>query len=129
MGEVWRALPEFPNYEITQDGDVRNKDTRSPISETLNKTTGSYYYALRKRNGDVCSRHYWGLIYSAYPELLESWTPVPDFPGYLYNDQGEVMGTKHYKKLSKDRWDTFILRKGGKRYRWQFKDLEEQDAA
>lgn len=66
--QEWRTLPEFPDYQITSDGDVRNRWTRKPLKESQNKRTGAWHYTLW-RNGKKTSRNFWGLIYSAYPEL------------------------------------------------------------
>lgn len=65
----WRVLPEFPNYEITDDGDVRTIKTGRILQESQNKETGSWFYSLRREDKSSTQRHFWGLIYSAYPEL------------------------------------------------------------
>jgi hypothetical protein len=69
---VWRRIPEFPKYQITPDGDVRNIRTGRLLAETENKTTGAYYYTLGKLTPDgryiSTTRNYRTLVASAYPE-------------------------------------------------------------
>lgn len=72
----WRTLPEFPKYEITDDGDIRNRNTRKRINETQNGHTGAWSYCLRREDGTTTHRAYEGLIYSAWPEL----EPAPEKP-------------------------------------------------
>jgi hypothetical protein len=69
---TWRTIPGLPKYEITPDGDVRNKATRKLLTEWQNKTTGAYAYTLRKQlpGGRLLNvtRNYRTLVASAYPE-------------------------------------------------------------
>jgi hypothetical protein len=69
---TWRTIPGFPKYQITPDGDVRNRDNGKLLSEWQNKTTGSYAYSLRKDMPDgtvrKCNRNYRTLVAAAYPE-------------------------------------------------------------
>jgi hypothetical protein len=69
---VWRRLPEFPKYQITPDGDIRNIRTGRLLAEVQNKTTGAYSYTLRKAMPDGrlknYTRNYRTLVQSAYPE-------------------------------------------------------------
>ncbi len=107
--EEWRVLPEFPNYEITSDGDVRNRWTFRVLKEIENKRTGAWHYSLRRANGTSTSRGFWSLIYSAWPELKPTATPatseeepkrryarrggwmtIPDFPAYQMHPDGFV---------------------------------------
>lgn len=48
----WRTIPGFPKYQITPDGDVRNKRTGRLLAETHNQRTGAYYYVLKKQMPD-----------------------------------------------------------------------------
>lgn len=103
----WRVLPEFPKYEITDDGDVRNRDTRKLLNETQNKRTGVWSYSLRRNDGTNTHRGCWSLIYSAFPELKpvkepepvkstrsyskrNQWADIPDFPRYEIHPDGKV---------------------------------------
>lgn len=103
----WRVLPEFPKYEITDDGDVRNRETKKKLNEIQNKRTGAWSYCLRYANGKNTHRAYEGLIHSAWPELAPAkkekpvkkvrpygqgvgWTDIPDFPKYQVHPDGKV---------------------------------------
>jgi hypothetical protein len=115
----WRTLPEFPKYEITDDGDVRNRETRKMLNETQNKRTGAWSYCLRFNNGKNTHRSCWSLIYSAWPELKPAepekpepvastrsyvkrglWTVIPDYPTYQLHPDGIVRYTvsKRFRK-------------------------------
>lgn len=119
----WRTLPEFPLYEITEDGDVRNRDTLRTLREVHNKTTGAYYYCLRKtRDSSTYCRNFWGLIYSAYPELDTGWTSLPDYPEYEVNTQGDVRHRRRMKVLPKTKSGATVLRQQGKRFHWRAED-------
>lgn len=103
----WRTLPEFPGYEITSDGDVRNKWTKKQLNEVENKRTGAYSYSLRRPDGRSTCRNFWGLVYSAFPELKPEepakpekstrsyskrglWVDIPGFPTYQAHPDGLV---------------------------------------
>lgn len=117
----WRTLPEFPDYQITDDGDVRNKHSHETVNETQNKNTGAWSYPLRRANGRSTHRAVWGLIYSAYPELKpeekpkeekstrsyvkrNQWKDIPDFPTYQLHPDGIVRykASKRFRKALKD---------------------------
>jgi len=124
----WRVIPEFPRYEITEDGDVRNRETKKKLNETENQKTGVWSYALwYGRSGTPTRsthRTHWTLICDVYPDkVLVGWKPIPNFPGYLVNKQGEVMGTRFYKKLAKTSSSAYVLRKDGKRHHWYFYEI------
>lgn len=113
----WRTLPEFPTYEITEDGDVRNKGSKRKLKEVQNKKTGAWSYSLRKEDGRSTCRNFWGLIYSAWPEAKPEeepkepkpvsryyatrgqWVDIPDFPRYQAHPAGHV----RYKQSRKRR--------------------------
>lgn len=118
MSEEWRTLPEFPKYEITSDGDVRNKWTKKKLNEVENKRTGAYSYSLRREDGRSTCRNFWGLVYSAYPELApkqtvkvlstrsyakrNQWVEIPGYPKYEAHPDGYVRykaGKRHRKVL------------------------------
>jgi hypothetical protein len=69
---TWRTIPEFPIYEITPDGDVRNRRTGRLVREWQNKTTGAWSYALRKLMPDGSlvnrNRNYTSLVRQTYGE-------------------------------------------------------------
>jgi len=113
--QEWRTIPEFPLYEITSDGDVRNKETWTVLKELQNSRTEAYFYTLHK-TGETkrYSRSYERLMYQAWPELLAGWKPVENYPGYLINDKGEVMQTRWYRILE-SKAGAVRLRKDGKR--------------
>lgn len=121
--EVWRVLPEFPLYEITEQGDVRNRDTLKTLKEVENPKTGAFYYCLRKRNtSSTYCRNFWGLVYSAFPELDGTWADIPGYPGYQVNPDGEVRGPRR-NILPKLKSGAVVLRKNGKRRHWHLEEL------
>jgi hypothetical protein len=119
MSEEWRTLPEFPKYEITSDGDVRNKWTKKKLNEVHNKKTGAYSYSLRREDGSSTCRNHWGLVVSAFPEYSEKkvvqvekstrsyakrnqWVDIPGFPTYQAHPDGLVrykVSKRHRKVL------------------------------
>jgi len=67
----WRTIPEFPKYEITQDGDVRNRRTGRLVNEHQNPVTGAWAYTLVKQERGRLknySRNYTSLVRDAYTE-------------------------------------------------------------
>ena len=60
--EEWRTIPGFTKYEITQDGDVRNRETRRLLKEVQNKRTGHYHYTLWRDGGGKTGRTYQSLL-------------------------------------------------------------------
>lgn len=111
MSEEWRVLPEFTNYEITSDGDVRNRWSHAKLKELQNKNTGAWAYSLRRTNGITTTRNFWGLVYSAWPELKpeekpvepkppkvkraprrkpDEWSDIPGFPRYQISKDGAL---------------------------------------
>lgn len=66
---TWRTVPGFPAYQITPDGDVRNRRTGKLLRESRNPTTpGTYFYTLWRPDGTKTSRNYLTLTRDAYPE-------------------------------------------------------------
>jgi hypothetical protein len=65
---TWRTIPEFPKYQITPDGDIRNRRTGRPVKEHRRETNGAYSYSLRRDDGTKTSRNYASLLRDAYPE-------------------------------------------------------------
>jgi len=109
VAEVWRVLPEFPKYEITDDGDVRNRESKRRINESQNGRTGAWSYCLRREDGTTTHRAYEGLIYSAWPELKPAeeapkepvrkprryasrggWKEIPGYSRYQFHAEGIV---------------------------------------
>jgi hypothetical protein len=125
MSEEWRTLPEFMNYEITADGDLRNKWTLKKLNETENKKTGVWAYSLRFNDGRSTHRNFWGLVYSAFPELKPveepkperirhrayakrgAWVVIPDFPKYQMHPNGRVRYTAT-RQPRKALWDSIM---------------------
>lgn len=66
--DEWRTIPGFPKYEITPDGDVRNRRTGRPVKEHRRETNGAYSYSLWRDDGTKTSRNYASLLADAYPE-------------------------------------------------------------
>jgi hypothetical protein len=124
----WRTIPGFPKYEITVDGDVRNRDSKYVLKEIENKGTGAFSYCLHIGWGNVTThRNFWGLVYSAYPELLSDWRDIPGHPNYMTNREGEVMGKRLWNKLPATKHGRYVLRAGGGRTNWHKGLLSEDE--
>ncbi|WBF79128.1 HNH endonuclease [Arthrobacter phage Hankly] len=104
----WRRIPEFPNYKITRDGDVKNALTGHLLTEFYTEK-GTYRYELRK-NGKKCWRVWKKLAYSAWPELLEDWRELPGFPLHLVNRDGQIMGKRALNILVPGKFGTYPLK-------------------
>ncbi len=124
----FRVLPEFRKYEITAHGDIRNRETKKVLKEIENTKTGCYSYALYRCNGTSTQRTFWGLVYSAYPELLAEWKNIPGFPGYQVNRKGQVQGMRWYNIIPVSPKGFVRLCRDGKRHLWCIGDIgDEQD--
>ena len=55
---TWRTIPEFPKYQITPDGDIRNRRTGRLVNEHQNPVTGAFAYTLRKLMPDGRLKNY-----------------------------------------------------------------------
>jgi len=64
----WRTIPGFPAYQITLDGDVRNRRTGRLLRESQNPRTGAFSYTIWRTDGTKTSRNYASLIRDAYDE-------------------------------------------------------------
>lgn len=64
----WRTIPGFPAYEITPDGDIRNRQTGRLLRESENHKTGAWSYTLWRTNGTKTSRNYASLVRDAWGE-------------------------------------------------------------
>lgn len=91
----WRTIPDFPLYEVTAEGDVRNRDTWKLLKEQENLKTGAWSYSLWK-DGRNYSRNFWTLVYSAYPELKPKpqFRTIPGYERYTINKEGTVKNEK-----------------------------------
>lgn len=75
--EEWRVIPEFPNYEITKDGDVRNRTTGVLLRETC--ANGGWFYSLWNE-GRKASRGTRKLTRSAWPVTTQPDSNPPGTP-------------------------------------------------
>jgi len=64
--EEWRTIPGFTKYEITVDGDIRNRRTHQLLKEVQNKRTGAYSYTLWRDNNTKTARTYQSLLRDAW---------------------------------------------------------------
>lgn len=123
----WRKIPGFPKYEINEHGDVRNRDTKRQLAEVENKNSGAFSYCLHIGWGNrTTHRNFWGLVYSAFPELLVDWRDIPGVEGYMFNREGEVMSKRLWRPIPTLK-GAYILRANGKRLRWNISKLTEEE--
>lgn len=124
----WRTIPGFPRYEINETGDVRNRDSKKPLAEIENKNSGAFSYCLHVGWGNrTTHRNFWGLVYSAFPELLVDWRDIPGVEGYMFNREGEVMTKRLWRTIPTTKAGNYILRAGGKRITWSMKQISEEE--
>lgn len=121
----WRVIPEFPDYAITKDGDVRNRNTGKLLKKAENKR-GAVFYTLWRTKADhtrgSSSRSPNTLIWDAFPELKPSlkgnrvmanytkrtyitggeWRDIPGYPKVEANFKGAVRYKISRKRVPTD---------------------------
>lgn len=107
--EEWRVIPEFPKYQITSDGDVRNIRTGKLLVESVASNGTTYFYNIWKDlpggKKKCFKRSYSSLLYDAFPELKPApkvvepkrsyikrglWRVVPGYPRIEVHESGAV---------------------------------------
>lgn len=63
MEEIWKTIEEFPNYEVSSLGNVRNKKTGRILKSSLAK---GYPQVILCQNGDKYSRRVHRLVATAF---------------------------------------------------------------
>jgi len=63
----WQVVPDFPNYEVTREGILRNAKTKRVRTPNYN---GTSYHTLLK-DGKNTSRTPQGLVANAYPDEVD----------------------------------------------------------
>lgn len=123
----WRVLPEFPKYEITKDGDVRNRESYVLLQEIENKKTGLWFYCLWQdgRKSALC-RNFLGLIESTWPD--PDWKDIPDFPKHQVNRQGQVRGKRFWQILPVSPRGYVRLKLDGEWYWWSIEEIGNEQA-
>lgn len=94
----YRIIPEFSNYEITEDGIVRHRRSHRELKEQTPASGGSHYNLWV--DGANKSRSTWSLICSAWPEigaLPSKWREIPGFPNYRMDKDGNIQNRKQSK--------------------------------
>lgn len=104
----YRRLPEFPQYEISADGVLRNWWTKKKLTKLKNKRTGAYSYGIHRPDGRSTHRNPDKLLWSAWPELAPppkekevrprrrystrgEWCDIPEFGGkYQVHPDGHI---------------------------------------
>lgn len=54
--EEWRTIKEFPNYQVSSLGRIKNIKTNRILKPFKNKTSGYYYINIRNTRGRKCYR-------------------------------------------------------------------------
>lgn len=82
---IWRPIPDFPNYEISSEGDVRNVLTGRPMSVNSNQW-GVLKLNLR-HEGRTITRSLGRLVAEVFldPPKIEGWNVVVHEDGDLQN--------------------------------------------
>jgi hypothetical protein len=71
--DTWTVIPDFPDYEINQEGDVRNKESQDEVGMIYLFDTSCYDLI---KDGVVHTKTQDGLIQSANPRA-KGWQKVP----------------------------------------------------
>jgi len=69
IGDFWRVIPEFPNYEMSEFGTVRNKKTLRIIRKKV--TGGIFCVDLRDGNKNARTRSVAKLFRQIFPDHVE----------------------------------------------------------
>ncbi|UQS94754.1 HNH endonuclease [Arthrobacter phage Zeina] len=85
----YRRLPEFPKYEISADGVLRNWWTKKKLKKIQNKRTGAYSYGIHTEAGKSTHRNPDKLLWSAWPELAPPPKEKEVRPRRRYSTRGE----------------------------------------
>lgn len=97
--DVWREVPDFPDYKINKKGDIYNKRIDKVISASP-KSKNCSAVNLRK-NGKNYLRSVDKLVSTAFPiKRNEEWRSISDYPNYEINENGEVYNKKNNKFIS-----------------------------
>lgn len=100
--DEFRPIPSFPEYQINSHGDLIGRNGWL-LTESYNKTSRSYYYALNRADGRTTSRSYRSLVDEAFPEIAVpkkpkrpkpkpkvEWRDIPGFPKHQISEEGIV---------------------------------------
>ncbi|WNT45467.1 HNH endonuclease [Arthrobacter phage Argan] len=85
----YRRLPEFPKYEISADGTLRNWWTKKKLKKIQNKRTGAYSYGIHTEAGKTTHRNPDKLLWTAWPELAPPPKEKDTRPRRTYSTRGE----------------------------------------
>lgn len=99
LDEEWRAIPDFPDYEININGDVYNKRIDRIISASYK---GKKCTAVNlRRDGKNYLRSVNKLVSTVFPVQRDGeWRPICDYPDYEINKRGEVYNKKNKRFIS-----------------------------
>jgi len=109
--EEFRRIPEFPDYEITKDGDLRSLRSGYLLLETQRPGTDLWYFKLVRPDGRQTNRSWQKLVWLAFPELKP--TPkVVEAPkgreekshcrrGHEYNEENTLIDKRGYRNCRK----------------------------
>lgn len=111
--ETWKVIQDFPMYEVTIGGDVRNAESHEVLAEVVG-TAGNTYYVLW-RDGKSYSRSWKNLVYPNFPELHEGWKTIPQYPLYQLSVDGEIRSKKRWTILPVSKSSTVKIRHNGER--------------
>lgn len=85
----FRRLPEFPKYEISADGELRNWWSKKKLNLKQNTVTGAWSFSLRRNDGRSTQRSKESLLKSAYPENFPEKTVALAEPKRSYSTRGQ----------------------------------------
>ena len=84
--EIWKVIEDFPNYEVSNKGQVRNKITGLILKPTLDKTTGYLKVNLQKNNkGNTRTMH--RLVAEAFLNKPDNCNDVNHIDGKKLNNK------------------------------------------
>lgn len=125
----FKIIKDFIDYEINQEGIVRNKHTKAVYYIYLYK--GKYPMVKLTKDGTRHVLSVTTLIKNTFTNIHdlenEVWKPVTNFPNYSISNEGRIKNTKHNRLISqcfdKDGYCLASLSNNGESKLWRVHQL------
>lgn len=105
--EIWKDIPDFDNYEVSNLGNVRNKKTLVVKKQRIGKSIYEYYKKVDlSKNGYRRTTKVHRLVYEAFFGFVSSGMDIHhiDFDSMNNSLENLIVVTKdEHKQLHKDR--------------------------
>lgn len=121
----WRKVPDFPDYEMNEDADLRSNKYGELrlIASVPNGNSYSYNVTMK---GKQYTRNYWKLFLTAFPEYDGVWKTIPGHPKYEVNQKQQVRGKFRHQIIKPSQYGVYRLRDGlGNLQRWRVSEIKD----